>query len=184
MKKVITTILLISFVVCLTACGNTAPNSLSEEQVREIVQGEIAKNDVTTENKFKVGDKLFIPLGDSFKLPINGQENQFATITELEVKNKKEADASNLGDYWTSGGYHYFARYIYEVKIAGKVDTKFAGKEIYINLRFENCYEFFGAGGPGQATIKNDGTFEFNYLAYSNMHEKVIIPHSAYISEF
>ena len=184
MKKVLTIILLISFVVCLTACGNTAPNSLSEEQVREIVQGEIAKNDVATENEFKIGDKLLNPLGDNFKLPINGQENQFATITKLEVTNKKEADASNLKDYWQRGSNYYFSRYIYEVVIEGNVDKKFAGKEIYINLQFESYNGFFDAGGAGAATVKDDGTFVFQYLAYSNVIEKVIIPHSVAINMF
>lgn len=175
-------------------------SNMTEEQVRKIVQEEIAKieksdinvdeitqkvlHSINAQEQFKIGEKLYNPLGDNFKLPINGQTNRFVTITKLEVTNKKEADASNLDDYWKSGNYRYFARYIYEVKIVGKVDAKFVGKEIYINLQFESSNEFFAAGGAGKATIKNDGTFEFNYLAHSNKHEKVIIPHSAYISEF
>ena len=184
MRKFLAILLAMSFVLCLTACGNTSSNSLSEEQIRKIVQEEMAKSDVTSENEFKVGDKLFNPLGDSFNLPINGQENQFVTITKLEVTNKKEADASNLDDYWKRGSNYYFSRYIYEVVIEGKVDEQFVGREIYVNIQFENYNEFFNADGAGATTIRDDGTFVFQYLAYSNVIEKVIIPHSVGINMF
>lgn len=162
-------------------CGKTSGSALGHSYSKGVCS---VCGEADPKEQFKIGEKLYNPLGDNFKLPINGQTNRFVTITKLEVTNKKEADASNLDDYWKSGDYRYFARYIYEVKIVGKVDAKFAGEEIYINLQFESYNEFFAAGGEGKATIKNDGTFEFNYLAHSNKHEKVIIPHSAYISEF
>ncbi|MEE0839948.1 MAG: hypothetical protein U0L72_05275 [Acutalibacteraceae bacterium] len=174
MKKFLSIILSIFFVVGLTACGNTSSNSLNEEQIRKIIQEEMAKNDVTSEDEFQIGDKLFNPLGNNFKLPINGQENCFATITNIEVTKKKEAEASNLDDYKSVLNFYYFERYLYEVKMEGNVDNDFSGKEINICIRFEKDDE----GEIGTAIVKDDGSFSLNFIAYSNTNENVIIPYS------
>ena len=174
MKKVLAIALSLCFIVCLTACGNSG---LTEEQIRKVIQEEIKANDASSINEFKPGDKLSTPSGGNFKLPISGYDNHFATITLLDVTKKKEADISDLNDYWHYGGSPYYLRYIYEVKINGNVDKKFAGKEIFIGLEFENYSEF----SPESTTINADGAFSFTYLAYSNKNENVIIPHHAYI---
>lgn len=161
-------------------------SEFTEDQIRAIVQDAIAKLKTPSadKNEFKAGEKLFCPVGNSFKLPINGQENKFATITSLVVTKKKEANIENLDEFWGDGNYKYFARYLYEVKISGTVDEEFAGKKIYINLQFEHYNDFFGSIGGGTAIINPDGSFTFDYIAHSNTNENVIIPHSAYIPQF
>ena len=170
----------------VAGCGDSG---LTEEQVRKIVQEEmLKKTDTPLTGVFKEGDKLINPFGDSFDLPINysleeNQEKCFATITTLEVTKKKEADISNIGDYWHSDNFCYYKQYIYEVKIEGKVDKKFAGKAIIVNLRVKNDNEFFGASGgyATRTTLSADGSFQITYLAYCATNENIIIPHSVAI---
>ena len=176
MKKTLAIILSIVFLVCLTACDNTSSNNLNEEHIRKIVQEEIAKNDVSSTDDFKAGDKLYNPLGNNFKLPINGQKNYFATITSLEVTKKKEAEVSNLNDYKTYSdmNFYYFERYLYEVKIQGEVDNNFSGQNLNVCIRFEKDNE----GEIGTTIVKDDGSFSLNFIACSNTNENIVIPYS------
>ena len=75
-------------------------------------------------DKFNPGDELQIPVGNNFTLPIEGTDSTYATITSVSAKKLREADINNLDDYYN--GYYY--RYLYEIKIVGKVDEKYAGE--------------------------------------------------------
>lgn len=170
-------------------------NNIDVEKIKSIVKDEIATNVnvddivnkvvsiINEQNKFVPNTKLTCVAGDNFKLPINGQKNQYADITNFSATKYKIADINNKSDYWGEGNMIYFSNYLYKIKFNGKVDPQFAGKQIYINLQFENYNEFFGAGGcKEKVLVSSDGTFSFDFIAHSNKNENVIIPHSAYIN--
>lgn len=168
-------------------------SNMTEEQVRKIVQEEIAKmeksdinvdeitqkvlDSINTQKQFRIGEKLYNPLGDSFKLPIERQEGEYATITSVSATKLKIADITNLDDYY----HNYYYRYMYEVTVTGKVDKKFANQTIKVRMQFEYYTEPYGRGNGGSTKIKNDGTFSIKYIAHSNANENTIIPNSIYI---
>ena len=169
-------------------------SNMTEEQVRKIVQEEIAKmeksdinvdeitqkvlDSINTQKQFRIGEKLYNPLGDSFKMPIEWQEGEYATITSVSATKLKIADITNLDDYY----HNYYYRYMYEVTVTGKVDKKFANQTIGVRMQFEYYTEPYGLGNGGSTKIKNDGTFSIKYIAHSNANENTIIPNSIYIN--
>lgn len=153
MKKVLTIILLISFVVCLTACGNTSSNNLSEEQIRKIVQEEMAKvempsvdvNEITKnvlsalkkENEFVVGEQLSNLLDLPMAFPYG--ENTEINVQEYTITKTKAFNPREKGDfvYDFPGGYVFY-RYQYKITVQGKADAQYAGTYIRIGYKVMN----------------------------------------------
>lgn len=132
----------------------TTENSITEEQVRKIVQEEMAKlekpsvdvNEITKnvlsalkkENEFIVGEQLSnlwdlpmaFPYGENTEVTV-----QEYTITKAKAFNPREKDDyvyEDLDDRYV------FHRYQYKITVQGKADTQYAGKYIRIGFKVMN----------------------------------------------
>lgn len=156
MKKTLAVLLSFCMLFCLAACGTNKP----EEEL------------------FIVGETLASPVGNNFKMPITGQIDKYATITNLKVTALKIADINDKSDYDSNEDQTVFKyyRYIYQLELSGKVDVSFAGKKISVNFAFDNntIAEFYDK--HHDVTINPDGTFSVNTRIGSNGVEKYIYP--------
>ena len=106
MKKTLAVLLSFCMLFCLAACGtnNTTSgdisnNDASQSEITSDLQTNEKENNLETnkqeEKAFIVGETLASPVGNNFKMPINMQEDKYATITNLKATALKIADIND-----------------------------------------------------------------------------------------
>ncbi len=198
MKKTLAVLLSFCLLFCLAACGtnNTTSgdisnNDVSQSEITSDLQTNEKENNLETnkleEKAFIVGETLASPVDNNFKMPINMQEDKYATITNLKATALKIADINDKNDYYSIEGqtYYTYYRYIYQLELSGKVDVSFAGKTINVQVAFDNNTSagFYDIKNHA-VTINPDGTFSVNTRIGSNNVEKYIYPNLLSISKF
>ncbi|MBO5747089.1 MAG: hypothetical protein J6S13_08405 [Clostridia bacterium] len=207
MKNFLSLLLILTLVFCVVGCGednNTdlnvvsstsnaisdqttsieqtnSSNGLTEEQIRKIVQEELKKNSsADTSDKFVVGEKLKNLYGENFKMPITGQKDCFVQITSITATKKKEADISNVKDYYSDVDNDYrFYRYVYDLTITGKVDKNFKGDNLQLLISLDGhselgVKELINGYNVCVAMLNADGTFKLEALMYCDRNAKSI----------
>ena len=173
----------------------TSGSTLTEAQIVEIVKAEINKNNQNElteaqvramikeamDDKFVVGETLQNPVGNNFKMPFEKDEQiYYATITTLTATKEKVADINNINDFTHEYPFYayYYSRYVYKVKITGKIDKKFAKKSLELLVDFD-CANF---GCTVRTTINSDGSFQGEALVSSNVHANAVFPSAIFVN--
>ena len=111
--------------------------------------------------------------------------DDMAYIQKFSVTKNREADPNNLEDYWYSGSsYYYYKQYIYDVHIEGRVDSKYAGKTIYVVACFSNDETTWTYGEKKEFIVSADGTFVMDFCVHDNQNENLVVPQHIYIPQY
>ncbi len=99
-------------------------------------------------------------------------------INSHTITATRKLDIQKSEDY-ALGRLYY--KYLYTAKVIGKVDNKYANRVIYIYTSYPISVQ---PDVINRALIKEDGTFEFNYLVYTNEILEYFTPYWIQISEY
>lgn len=137
--------------------------------------GVTACNGNTSDNGFTVGEEVRSSLKLPWKMPIYNTssnssddilDSDTATITEYVLTANRVADMGNIADYFNASSYY---RYIYDAKIIGKVDSKFADRVVWVGCRYTVDVGTKNKVSPSSGTeVEADGSFTYEFFVYSN----------------
>lgn len=191
MKKLLSLLLIGTFLFSFVGCNdNTSNEQMSTNNVTENTG---IKEIVESKEEFVVGEKLKCSYGDSFKMPHNSMPSQGigegeASITSITVTKHKVSDINNFEDYQKSGNSKYFYKYQYKVTIEGNVSENLSGNKINVNLCFLNDITILHNNdddndGGFFAVIKSDGSFDIEFIGFSNEIHNEFVPNSVFVQQ-
>ena len=209
MKKILTVLLACVLLFSLASCASKTPYIgengnwwIGDEDLGVAAQGPQGEQGIQGEKgdkgdqgeqgpqgeyktpEFIVGEKVTCRFGESFEMNIMGTDDM-AYIQKFLVTKNREADPNNLEDYWYSGSSHYYYKqYIYDVHIEGKVDSKYAGKTIYVVACFSNDETTWTHGENKEYIVSTDGTFVMDFCVHDNQNENLVVPQHIYIPQY
>ena len=123
----------------------------------------------TTDPQFRVGEIVTSSMGEGYTQLITVNYNlngDSVEITSHKIEATKELDKTNPEDY-AIGRLYY--KYLYTATVVGKVDSKYAGKAIYIYTQYPiDVQTDIVDGYKNGALVNEDGEFELKYYVYCN----------------
>ena len=167
MKKFVSMLLALVLLVCsvstLASCKESEQNSPRGEETAE-------RSNSTTQ--FKEGDIIVSSLGESYTQfvsfshiygEINGEK---AEIISHKIEATRKLKITNMNDYAYREDYY---QYLYTATVVGKVDSKYAGRAIYVYTHYPITVQTEVIDDyENGALVNDDGTFKLTYYVYCN----------------
>ena len=122
-----------------------------------------------TEKTIQIGETIPGTYGETFEIYVCDERSRLLTDDKAKVTVnvvlEKENNITEKSDYDGSR----FRKYSYSVSISGNVDSKYAGKTIYLYLNWIPEYHVSRLNNSGEkGIVSEDGTFNYSYTFHSN----------------